>query len=474
MAAPHPHDTDLSAFHGYANFANWAAHGSFTKVKTLANAIHGKVILHRWTKPNGMEQDVVVKRMPRGSVLQNQGKWTNESWSHRNPRSMHCPHPEDALTEIGVLSYLRQQEDLPLFLLRMMGSFTDGSNVLLVTEFIQDGEVFQQVQDRHLDNSEGALRQLMWQLLHAVRYLHHHDIGHRDISLENVLIAMPAEGRPPSLRLMDFGQAVRTRSRCRNVALRYFRTVGKPYYRSPEAYVPRSETVRVIAPAAAAAGDVMFLDNLGPTGAPDGYSCEVRLPADVRPGEPCDAEVWGYEVPPLDVFALGVCLFILAWRIPPWGLALRSDGTFQYIQAYGIQQLLTTWRLPLLSAEAMALLTDMMAANPQRRPSAEDCLASEWLRPLAEAQVPVHAVEDDVVDPAVAAIARMEIAADRRMVNWGDTWADDLRTAVREIAGTGYRITDAHGQQRIERAGQPGELEEVPLPSAFPLCVSVN
>lgn len=122
----------------------------------------------------------------------------------------------------------------------------------------------------------------------------------------------------------------------------------------------------------------------------------------------------------------------------------------------------------------MALLTDMMAANPQRRPSAEDCLASEWLRPLAEAQVPVHAVEDDVVDPAVAAIARMEIAADRRMVNWGDTWADDLRTAVREIAGTGYRITDAHGQQRIERAGQPGELEEVPLPSAFPLCVSVN
>lgn len=42
------------------------------------------------------------------------------------------------------------------------------------------------------------------------------------------------------------------------------------------------------------------------------------------------------------------------------------------------------------------------------------------------------------------------------MVNWGDTWADDLRTAVRDIQETGYRITDAHGQQypgKIARAG---------------------
>lgn len=29
---------------------------SNSEVKTLANAIHGKVILHRWTKPNGMDR----------------------------------------------------------------------------------------------------------------------------------------------------------------------------------------------------------------------------------------------------------------------------------------------------------------------------------------------------------------------------------------------------------------------------------
>ena len=42
------------------------------------------------------------------------------------------------------------------------------------------------------------------------------------------------------------------------------------------------------------------------------------------------------------------------------------------------------------------------------------------------------------------------------MVNWGDTWADDLRIAVQDIQETGYRITDAHGQQylgKIARAG---------------------
>ena len=27
------------------------------------------------------------------------------------------------------------------------------------------------------------------------------------------------------------------------------------------------------------------------------------------------------QVPSLDIFATGVCLFILAWRVPPWGIA---------------------------------------------------------------------------------------------------------------------------------------------------------
>lgn len=54
----------------------------------------------------------------------------------------------------------------------------------------------------------------------GARYLHAHDIGHRDISLENVLL------KNGVTRLMDFGMAAQTRRRC-GTRLRYFRAVGK-------------------------------------------------------------------------------------------------------------------------------------------------------------------------------------------------------------------------------------------------------
>eukprot|EP00434_Breviolum_minutum_P014558 symbB.v1.2.012837.t1/scaffold887.1/size155094/4 len=96
MAAD-PHVTDLTAFHGYAQFQDWSTFGTFTRVRGLAEAIHGKVILYRWTLPNGEEQNVVVKRMPRDKVHQNEGRWANEMLAHRNPRAPQAPHMEDVL-----------------------------------------------------------------------------------------------------------------------------------------------------------------------------------------------------------------------------------------------------------------------------------------------------------------------------------------------------------------------------------------
>lgn len=394
VAIPDPRVTDLASFHALVNFEKLPP-GGFTKVRKLCDAIHGKVIQYAWTR-DGEETLIAGKRMPRDRVDMNvDGRLRNEREVHNDPRNPAAPHPEDARTEIGVLSYLRRQRDLPAFLLRMEGVFLDDScgDVVLATEFIEGGELFQQVCNGSM---AGKVRELMWQLLHATRYLHSHNIGHRDISLENVLINLSGSRPEGEVRLMDFGQAVRTRSSCGRVLLRYFRTVGKPYYRSPESYVPRRAVARIRVPEKARPGDVVFGQLLAESQTPDGYLCEVRLPEDLAvPCEFCDnAELWGYEAPSLDVFSLGVCFFILNWCVPPWGLAQLQDKGFRFIYQQGdggISALLKHWRKPAMPEEAMALLVKMVSPDPRKRPSAEECLASSWFENLGGiGDVPVH------------------------------------------------------------------------------------
>merc|ERR1712183_664348 len=84
-----------------------------------------------------------------------------------------------------------------------------------------------------------------WQLLQAVVYLHRHRIGHRDISLENILI------KGGIAQVMDFGLAVQTCSTS-GVPFRYFRGVGKPNNRAPEVYVPKTSKTMAVAPPALA------------------------------------------------------------------------------------------------------------------------------------------------------------------------------------------------------------------------------
>ncbi|CAE6943245.1 CPK1 [Symbiodinium sp. KB8] len=403
----------LLRFHGYVDFKDLAAHGEFTKaverrhhdsignmrhlrsifeeVRPITDAIHGKVIQYRWRAPH-QEKLCEAKsqgQTPKSKVTQNRGRFTNVRTSlQQNPKHPDNPHPEDALTEIGVLSYLRHQSNVPVYLPGTQSlahyAWRMNTHTLLVTEWVSDGELFNHVASGRLGTDEGVVRGLMWQLFHGTNFLHAHDIGHRDISLENVLVSFDRTRRDQyHLRLMDFGQAVRTRSACRSVFLRYFRPAGKPYYRGPEVYIPgENPQVHVRCPATAQGGDVVFVDNLKRDGRPDGYRNEVRLPPDAIPGQICLADTWGYEVPPLDVFALGVCFFILAWQVPPWSRALPLDATFMYVQQHGIPPLLNAWHKRHLSPEAMKLVKDMVAADPRQRPSVQDCLASAWLVPL--------------------------------------------------------------------------------------------
>lgn len=119
-----------------------------------------------------------------------------------------------------------------------------------------------------------------------------------------------------------------------------------------------------------------------------GYLCEVKIPEHAEPRRICNAELIGYEVPPADVFSCGACMFILAWRAPPWRQCLLEDPYFAYIYKEGdagLAKLVQSWRMPLLTPPAMQLLVRMLRPNPLARPTAQDCLSCPWISGAAGA-----------------------------------------------------------------------------------------
>mmetsp|Transcript_22237 Transcript_22237/g.51449 ORF Transcript_22237/g.51449 Transcript_22237/m.51449 type:complete len:474 (+) Transcript_22237:61-1482(+) len=350
--------------------------GHFSRVKKIGDAIFGEVLLYKWMRPedNGV-QEVAVKCRSLDKVQQTLGKDTNEWTAHQSGQNI--PHAEDAFAEIGILQYLSKQADMPVYLLKALAAFTHDSQIWLVTELADGGELFdavlnQRVQERHT-------RLYLWQTLQAVKYLHAHHIGHRDISLENLLL------KDGSIRLMDFGNAVQSHS-VTGQELRYFLPVGKDTYRAPECFVPRHCDTRVIVPANARAGDIIM--HKGATGL-----YQVRLPSNAVAGKVCQAETWGYAATPGDVFACGVCFFCMSYGNGPWVTAQLADEFFAYVYGNrdsGLKDLLRHWGKPLLQSEAMDLLLSMLRVDPLCRPSAAECLENCWLSELAQNPVLRH------------------------------------------------------------------------------------
>ncbi|CAE7946032.1 MMK1 [Symbiodinium sp. KB8] len=340
--------------------------GDFLWVKKLGDAIYGEVAQYKWK--NGRDfQDVAVKCRSIDKARQALGE-ENEWTAHLSGRNV--PNPEDAFAEIGILQYLSKQSDLPAYLLKSMAAFTHNSNIWLVTELAEGGELLDAVLSGRVD--EPQRRQYTWQMLQAVKYLHAHGIGHRDISLENVLL------QGDSIRLMDFGNAVQSHS-ATGQELRYFLAVGKDTYRAPECFVPRQPDARVTVPAAARPGDIIMHR---------GYEgiWQVRLPSSATPGQACQAENWGYAVQPADVFSCGICLFCMSYGNGPWVTAQLSDEFFAYVyknQQNGLKDLLRHWQKPLCDSEAMELILSMLNVDPLSRPSADKCLQSGWLMQMA-------------------------------------------------------------------------------------------
>lgn len=377
-----PRVTDLSHFRATYPFEKLSSSG-FTLVDKIGDGINGEIFKYKWSLRKN-DPFVVVKKLRNVAVRSSQNTELDERTAHRFPRR-NAPSPEDALTEIGVLTHLSEQQDLPVYLLKMLGVYTEDRFTWLITEFADGGDLFDVAASRGL--AEAQIKKYSWQLLQAVSYLHRHRVGHRDISLENVLL------KGDTVRLMDYGMAVCSHSPS-GIPLRYFREVGKDFYRAPECYVPTAEIATVTAPLSSCPCDVVMVAVDGDYLHSD-FLCEVRLPEDSVPGNTCVADVWGYTVVPADVFSLGICMFILSFQFPPWDRAQLNDRNFSRFyeaQDAGLQSLLQSWgKQQRISSEALKVLSNMLHSDPAKRPSGAACLRDQWFAEMHELPVEVHA-----------------------------------------------------------------------------------
>lgn len=374
-----PLETCLGFFHpAPGNLSQALPEGEFTKVRRLGSGVNGDVMMYRRALSSSeLKELVAVKVLPAKSLVGFEGFERNDRRVHFKQGDCKARCCEDALTEVGVMKFLSQRSDLPLYLLQLQGLFScPFGDVWLVTELCEGGELFAEVQKRGVLPPMQA-NAYAWQLLQAVGYLHRHQIGHRDISLENILL------KGGQVRLMDFGMAVRSVTDA-GTALRYFQAVGKHAYRAPECYVPGDPEVIVQVPKDAQPGEVHCMEVCGM------YLCEVRLPADAVQGQSVKAEVWGYAATQADIWSAGVSISIMLIGCPTWHTATVGDELFNYVREYSMAELLRHWRKPALAVQAQALLDSMLSSQPGCRPNAMDCLAMPWFDSKRKATVPTH------------------------------------------------------------------------------------
>lgn len=127
---------------------------------------------------------------------------------------------EDIFKEIDILVGMEHEN-----VIYMKEYFEENNKVYLVTELLLGGELLDAVLERG-SYSESDARLCFAQLLSGIDYLHSRGVVHRDLKLENLLLATPQDIR--KVKIADFGLAKKAQeSQMETIC-------GTPQYVAPE------------------------------------------------------------------------------------------------------------------------------------------------------------------------------------------------------------------------------------------------
>jgi len=250
---------------------------------------------------------VAVKQMP--------NRWIRES--HQAFVAEHPSETELPWQDVGCIKFLNNNGYL--YGCQLIDVFTDDQHTYVATSFATEGDLFSwcEVGVPPGPEREELVRPIARQIMTAIKQLHDFSIVHRDLSLENILLAKSdTEEAGLQVRIIDFSMAS-TNRQFRNCVR------GKASYQAPELH--------------------------------------------------SDQE---YDAFLSDVFSLGVTLYALLLKDYPW-LSTRPGGCkcFEYVRKHGFRSYLAKRKLrnsgsrvaEFMSEPVKQLLEGMLALDPAER-----------------------------------------------------------------------------------------------------------
>jgi serine/threonine protein kinase len=241
-------------------------------------------------------------------------------------------HLEDPQKEVAAMQFANRNGSHP-HVIQAMDVLQDEDYLFLFTPYCPSGDLFSFVQ-HHSRLKESIARYWFRQILDGVSHLQRQGICHRDLSLENILLDDNMSV------IIDFGMCLRVpfssdRGGVTDVSSGNLRLLMKP---------------------------------LVPCGKPNYISPEI-----LESNEPFD----GFAV---DLWAVGVILFIMLTGMPPWEFARKEDPRFKMVQDHsnGIEKMVHGWGIE-LSRNATDLLSNMLKEDPTERLSLLQIRDHPWV-----------------------------------------------------------------------------------------------
>ena len=277
-------------------------------------------------------------------------------------RLAHTTH-ENPLTEIAAMQYMQNNSGggHPN-VIRQIECSMDSDNVFSVLEFVAEGELFEHIEEMQSQDipttfSEPMARHYFRQIVTGLAFIHSFGIGHRDLSLENIML-----GEGGVCKIIDFGMCLRMLSS--NPAAGGGVGVGGTSHGPLALTPPLPPSLALDAPPAPS---FLLIPPEGTCGKRNYIAPEIIQNTD--PFSPSKADIW----------ALGVILFIMLAGSPPMDYACELDQRYRIIAQGQLGALIDSWQMT-IPPLAQHLIEGLLRVDPAQRPTAEQILLHPWMQ----------------------------------------------------------------------------------------------
>ena len=201
-------------------------------------------------------------------------------------------------------------------IIKILDYFEDENYIFIVMEYINGGNLYSFIKKR-MKLKEKMAKYIFKQIISAINYIHKHNIAHKDIKLENILLDINH-----GIKICDFGIAKKVNSPDQL----FYGISGTPLYMAPE---------------------IFYKSN------------------------------FGYKGFPVDAWASGIALYIMLSGELPFKAdkSVKKDSELEYAIINT-----TPKEIENISKEAKDLIKGLLCKNPNKRLTCEEVLKHPWLK----------------------------------------------------------------------------------------------